>query len=168
MKPVDVSRTIRRAVLAALLVTCTLALDTHSASAQIVAFGSPHGPVIGGIAGWVLAKQALFYRALAGMIRAAKSDGFALWGLIGISFVYGIFHAAGRQSGIGRKLCYQCAYMLFYSRSRARGAAGGGQRGENCGGVQQTELYIGVVSVVQSPIEADRTSAVTLSGKKVR
>ena len=80
MKPVDVSRTIRRAVLAALLVTCTLALDIHSASAQIVAFGSPHGPVIGGIAGWVLAKQALFYRALAGMIRSAKSDGFALWG----------------------------------------------------------------------------------------
>jgi ABC-type nickel/cobalt efflux system permease component RcnA len=91
MKPVDVSRTIRRTVLAALLVTCTLALDIHSASAQIVPFGSPHGPVIGGIAGWVLAKQALFYRALAGMIRAAKSDGFALWGLMGISFVDGIF-----------------------------------------------------------------------------
>ena len=99
MKPVDVSRTIRRAVLAALLVTCTLALDIHSASAQIVAFGSPHGPVIGGIAGWVLAKQALFYRALAGMIRSAKSDGFALWGLMGISFVYGIFHAAGPGHG---------------------------------------------------------------------
>jgi nickel/cobalt exporter len=99
MKPVDVSRTIPRAVLAALLVTCTLALDIHSASAQIVAFGSPHGPVIGGIAGWVLAKQALFYRALAGMIRAAKSDGFALWGLMGISFVYGIFHAAGPGHG---------------------------------------------------------------------
>ena len=99
MKPVDVSRTIPRAVLAALLVTCTLALDIHSASAQIVAFGSPHGPVIGGIVGWVLAKQALFYRALAGMIRAAKSDGFALWGLMGISFVYGIFHAAGPGHG---------------------------------------------------------------------
>ena len=99
MKPVDVSRTIPRAVLAALLVTCTLALGIHSASAQIVAFGSPHGPVIGGIAGWVLAKQALFYRALAGMIRSAKSDGFALWGLMGISFVYGIFHAAGPGHG---------------------------------------------------------------------
>jgi hypothetical protein len=58
--------------------------------------------------------------------------------------------------------------MHFYSRSRAAGAADGGQCGENCGGVQQTELYIGVVSVVQSPIEADRTSAVTSSSKKVR
>ncbi len=99
MKPVDASRTIHRAVLAALLVTCTLALDVHSAGAQIVTFGSPHGPVIGGIAGWVLAKQALFYRALAGMIRSAKVDGSALWGLMGISFLYGIFHATGPGHG---------------------------------------------------------------------
>ena len=99
MKPVDSSRIIRRAVLAALLATCMFALDVHSASAQIVALGSPHGPVIGGIGGWVLAKQALFYRALAGMIRSAKSDGFALWGLMGISFVYGMFHAAGPGHG---------------------------------------------------------------------
>jgi nickel/cobalt transporter (NicO) family protein len=50
-------------------------------------------------AGWVLEKQALFYRALAGMIRSAKTDGFALWGLMGISFAYGIFHAAGPGHG---------------------------------------------------------------------
>ena len=31
----------------------------------------------------------LFYRALAGTIRSAKVDGFGLWGLMGISFVYG-------------------------------------------------------------------------------
>ena len=35
----------------------------------------------------------------------------------------------------------------------------------NCGGVQQTEPYIGVVSVVQRPIEADRTCVVTLWNK---
>jgi nickel/cobalt exporter len=55
--------------------------------------------VVGGIGGWVLAQQALFYRALAGMIRSAKTDGFALWGLMGISFAYGIFHAAGPGHG---------------------------------------------------------------------
>ena len=33
------------------------------------------------------------------MIRAAKSDGSAYWGLMGISFVYGIFHAAGPGHG---------------------------------------------------------------------
>jgi nickel/cobalt transporter (NicO) family protein len=99
MKPVGPFRTIHRAVLAALLVTCTFALGVHSAGAQIVTLGNPHEPVVGGIAGWVLAKQALFYRALAGMIRSAKTDGFALWGLMGISFAYGIFHAAGPGHG---------------------------------------------------------------------
>jgi nickel/cobalt exporter len=99
MKPPDPSRTIHRAVLAALLVACTFGLGVHSAGAQIVTLGSPHEPLVGGIAGWVLTKQALFYRALAGMIRSAKTDGFALWGLMGISFTYGIFHAAGPGHG---------------------------------------------------------------------
>jgi nickel/cobalt exporter len=99
VKAVDASRTIHRAALAALLVTCTVALGVHSAGAQIVTLGSPHEPVVGGIAGWALAKQALFYRALAGTIRSAKTDGFALWGLMGISFAYGIFHAAGPGHG---------------------------------------------------------------------
>jgi nickel/cobalt exporter len=99
MKPVDPPRTIHPALLATLLVACTLALGVHTAGAQYVAFGSPHGPVVGGIAGWVLAKQVLFYRALAGMIRSAKGDGFAVWGLMGISFIYGMFHAAGPGHG---------------------------------------------------------------------
>ncbi len=54
---------------------------------------------IGGVAGWLLAKQAVFYTALAAMIRSAKVDGSALWGLMGISFLYGIFHAAGPGHG---------------------------------------------------------------------
>ena len=32
-------------------------------------------------------------------IRAAKSDGSAVWTLLGISFAYGIFHAAGPGHG---------------------------------------------------------------------
>ena len=51
------------------------------------------------MAGWLIAKQAIFYRALAGLIRSAKSDGSAFWALLGISFVYGIFHAAGPGHG---------------------------------------------------------------------
>jgi ABC-type nickel/cobalt efflux system permease component RcnA len=53
----------------------------------------------GGIVGWLLAKQSEFYRAISGTIRAAKSDGSAVWTLLGISFVYGIFHAAGPGHG---------------------------------------------------------------------
>ena len=41
----------------------------------------------------------MFYRALSGLIRAAKTDGSAYWSLIGISFIYGVFHAAGPGHG---------------------------------------------------------------------
>jgi nickel/cobalt transporter (NicO) family protein len=60
-------------------------------------FGGLRPPAAGGIGGWLIAKQAIFYRALAGMIR--KTDGSAFWGLLGISFAYGIFHAAGPGHG---------------------------------------------------------------------
>ncbi len=53
----------------------------------------------GGLTGWVLHKQAEFYRMLSGAIRAAKADGSATWALLGISFAYGVFHAAGPGHG---------------------------------------------------------------------
>jgi ABC-type nickel/cobalt efflux system permease component RcnA len=49
--------------------------------------------------GWVLAKQAEFSLAIRGMLRSAKGDGSAVWGLLGLSFLYGIFHAAGPGHG---------------------------------------------------------------------
>src|SRR4051812_30710969 len=60
---------------------------------------TPPAPAYSGIAGWLLAKQAEFYRGLSGAIRAAKADGSAVWGLFGLSFLYGIFHAAGPGHG---------------------------------------------------------------------
>ena len=48
-----------------------------------------------GVAGWILAKQAEFYRALSGLVRSAKADGSAVWTLLGVSFLYVVFHAAG-------------------------------------------------------------------------
>jgi nickel/cobalt exporter len=53
----------------------------------------------GGVTGWMLAKQAEFYRMLSGTIRAAKANGSAAYTLLGISFLYGIFHAAGPGHG---------------------------------------------------------------------
>jgi len=76
------------------------ALD--AALAQSGPFGVRRGaspPPSGGLLGWVFAKQAEFYRQMSGMIRAAKSDGTAVWTLLGISFAYGIFHAAGPGHG---------------------------------------------------------------------
>ena len=52
-----------------------------------------------GVIGWMFAKQAEFYRDMSRIIRAAKTDGSAVWTLLGVSFVYGIFHAAGPGHG---------------------------------------------------------------------
>lgn len=71
------------------------AIDAVSAAP----FGVGSAPAVDGVTGWVLAKQAEFYRMLSGAIRAAKADGSAAWALLGISFAYGVFHAAGPGHG---------------------------------------------------------------------
>ncbi len=80
-----------------------LALDSamHVLMAQNP-FGGPRpsaDPQVGGIVGWLLSKQSEFYREMSSTIRAAKSDGSAVWTLLVISFAYGIFHAAGPGHG---------------------------------------------------------------------
>ena len=74
------------------------------ALAQVGPFGVPRpqaAPPVpaGGVVGWILAKQAEFYRQFSGLIRAAKADGSAAWSLFGLAFLYGIFHAAGPGHG---------------------------------------------------------------------
>jgi ABC-type nickel/cobalt efflux system permease component RcnA len=93
----------RGAVWSILLVAAVLSADGvfHAALAQNP-FGAPRAvpdQQVGGIIGWVLAKQSEFYRAMSSTIRAAKNDGSAVWTLLGISFAYGIFHAAGPGHG---------------------------------------------------------------------
>jgi nickel/cobalt exporter len=78
------------------------ALD--AAFAQAGPFGgarsqAPAPPPADGLVGWILAKQAEFSLAMRGMLRNAKTDGTAVWGLFGLSFLYGIFHAAGPGHG---------------------------------------------------------------------
>jgi nickel/cobalt exporter len=48
---------------------------------------------------WINLRQQEFYRALAGAMKAMRQDGSKLWLLIGLSFAYGIFHAAGPGHG---------------------------------------------------------------------
>jgi nickel/cobalt exporter len=88
--------------------TLTLALliaGLHDVFAQASPFGvgrppaSAAPPSPGGFTGWLLAQQAQFYRGLSGAIRAAKADGTAVMGLFGLSFAYGVFHAAGPGHG---------------------------------------------------------------------
>jgi nickel/cobalt transporter (NicO) family protein len=87
------------AALLALFVVVDSAI--HTAIAQ-TPFGGPRPapePQVGGFVGWLLARQSEFYREISTAIRAAKSDGSAVWTLLAISFAYGIFHAAGPGHG---------------------------------------------------------------------
>ncbi|MGB9115699.1 nickel/cobalt transporter [Bradyrhizobium sp.] len=86
-------------------------------------FGGPRPggaePRVGGIVGWVLARQSEFYREMSSTIRAAKSDGLAVWTLLGISFAYGIFHAAG--PGHGKAVI--SSYLVANQETARRGIA---------------------------------------------
>jgi len=52
-----------------------------------------------GFLGWIGRVQSAFYHKLANALSAARADGSAAWLLIGLSFLYGVFHAAGPGHG---------------------------------------------------------------------
>jgi nickel/cobalt transporter (NicO) family protein len=91
---------VARGALVAAAAVIVLAL-AEAALAQ--PFGIPRGAAppapVGGLTGFILEQQAEFYRLLSATIRAAKADGSAGWTLLSISFLYGIFHAAGPGHG---------------------------------------------------------------------
>lgn len=87
-------------------------------------FGAPKPgqaaePDVNGLIGWLLAKQSEFYRQMSSTIRAAKSDGSAVWTLLFISFAYGIFHAAG--PGHGKAVI--ASYLVANRETARRGIA---------------------------------------------
>jgi nickel/cobalt exporter len=116
--------TMRHALLAcAVLAAASVIADgaLHNAFAQNP-FAAPKGvpdSQVGGIIGWLLTKQSEFYRAMSSTIRAAKSDGSAVWTLLAISFAYGIFHAAG--PGHGKAVI--SSYLVANEETAKRGIA---------------------------------------------
>jgi nickel/cobalt transporter (NicO) family protein len=123
-RPNDAERPVRYLVAGcvALLAVAMLADATlHPALAQSP-FGAPRAAPdaqIGGIVGWLLTKQSEFYREMSSTIRAAKSDGSAVWTLLAISFAYGIFHAAG--PGHGKAVI--SSYLVANEETARRGIA---------------------------------------------
>ncbi len=99
----DTCRLLHALAVAALGVAALVAADAvmHVAAAQTPSGGvrPPAADQAGGVIGWLLTKQSEFYREMSSTIRAAKSDGSAIWALLAISFAYGIFHAAGPGHG---------------------------------------------------------------------
>ncbi|MGV2981070.1 nickel/cobalt transporter [Camelimonas sp. ID_303_24] len=88
----------------------------------------PRNPFAGGMAetaaggrigAVIIAMQSAFYRALTQGLQAFSSGGAGLWGLLGVSFAYGVFHAAG--PGHGKAVI--SGYLVANERTLARGAA---------------------------------------------
>lgn len=87
---------------AILLAAAAIDSLTHVLMAQNPFGGSPRSapdPQVNGLVGWLLRKQSESYREISSTIRAAKTNGSAVWSLLTISFLYGIFHAAGPGHG---------------------------------------------------------------------
>jgi nickel/cobalt exporter len=114
---------LRRVALLALACAVLAMADgaLHLVVAQVTPFGGRPSTAppqeAGGIIGWILTMQAEFYRAMSSTIRAAKTDGSALWTLMGISFAYGVFHAAG--PGHGKAVI--SSYLLANEETAKRG-----------------------------------------------
>jgi nickel/cobalt exporter len=109
-----------RIACALLLALIAVAFAVEPSLAQS-AFGPPRSappPPATGFFGWIFAQQAAFYEQLRNAIKLATTDGSAAWTLITISFLYGIFHAAG--PGHGKAVI--ASYMLADNATWKRGA----------------------------------------------
>lgn len=89
-------------LLAAALVMTHVLGSAHAQSSLGIGTNDGMAPTTGPFAHilmWINLRQQEFYRALAGAMKAMREDGSKLWLLIGLSFAYGIFHAAGPGHG---------------------------------------------------------------------
>lgn len=89
-------------VAVALLTAAVLVLVDPASAAGPFGVGTPEaggGVAAGGVFGWIAQQQSSFYRALTGAVRALRTDPTAAATLVGLSFLYGVFHAAGPGHG---------------------------------------------------------------------
>src|SRR5690606_13276124 len=98
------------------------AIETVTAQRPATPFSAPPAevslvPTQGGFFGWIAAQQRDFYRAMTNALGALHQDGNAFWVLGGLSFLYGVFHAAG--PGHGKVVI--SSYVLASERQLRRG-----------------------------------------------
>jgi nickel/cobalt exporter len=118
------NRAVIRAFFALMLITYVL---THFFIARAHAQSSlgigtndaivPTSGLFGDLMQWINAHQQAFYRSLTGALKAMRQDGSQLWLLVGLSFAYGVFHAAG--PGHGKAVI--SSYMLANEVALRRG-----------------------------------------------
>ncbi len=104
-------------------------------SANSGATAKPSGPSLGafglvrpdgaasapgdGVFGWIAQQQSAFYSKMSAALSASKADGSAFLLLAGLSFAYGVFHAAG--PGHGKAVI--SSYLLATGETLRRGIA---------------------------------------------
>ena len=79
--------------------------------------GEGGGGASGGLTGWLLAEQSQLTHVMVAQVKALHGDPAALWGLVGLGFAYGVFHAAG--PGHGKAVI--ASYMMANDRALRRG-----------------------------------------------
>jgi nickel/cobalt exporter len=77
----------------------------------------PSSGFFGGLMAWINVQQQGFYRSLTAALKEMRDDGGQMWVLIGLSFAYGVFHAAG--PGHGKAVI--SSYMLANEVALRRG-----------------------------------------------
>lgn len=77
----------------------------------------PSTGMLSGLLNWVNVQQQEFYRALTDALKTMRDGGGGTWTLVGLSFAYGVFHAAG--PGHGKAVI--SSYMLANEVALRRG-----------------------------------------------
>ncbi len=113
-----------KAVLGSLVLVClaTLAGAAHAQSPLGIGVSEPSFQVSGPLAPllqFINVYREAFYRALTHALEAMRHDRWQLWSLIGLSFAYGVFHAAG--PGHGKAVI--SSYMIASDIELRRGVA---------------------------------------------
>ena len=112
-----------RAVFALLALTYVVTMFVHPGHAQsslgigVNEATVPQTGMFAGLMAWINAHQQSFYRALTGAMRQMRDGGGGTWVLVGLSFAYGVFHAAG--PGHGKAVI--SSYMLANEVALRRG-----------------------------------------------
>ena len=117
--PAALRHTASLALMSGLIVAAIAAPAVAQSAHHPFAVGASEGAVghVSGIGAWIIEQESAFYLLLTGSLRAAKENGAALWALLGLSFGYGVFHAAG--PGHGKAVI--TSYMVSNERALRRG-----------------------------------------------
>ncbi|MFC5066886.1 DUF1007 family protein [Flaviflagellibacter deserti] len=101
----------------------TAAPPAKASSAALGAFGVVRPDSVGappnGVFGWIMGVQSKFYQSMSKALIDTKTSNAALFLLAGLSFLYGVFHAAG--PGHGKAVI--SSYLLATGETLRRGVA---------------------------------------------